>query len=83
MKAIIMAGGLGSRLRPLTCEKPKPLINVLDKPVIEHIIELLKKHHITDIAVTLKYMSHDIMEYLQDGAQYGVHLYYFIEDKPQ
>jgi len=82
MKAIIMAGGLGSRLRPLTCEKPKPLINVLDKPVIEHIIELLKKHHITDIAVTLKYMSHNIMEYLGDGGQFGVRLFYFIEDKP-
>lgn len=56
MKAVIMAGGEGSRLRPLTCNRPKPMVPIANKPVMEHIIELLKKYGIRDIAVTLQYM---------------------------
>ena len=60
MKAIIMAGGEGSRLRPLTCGRPKPMVPVLNKPIMCHIIDLLKKHGIIDIGVTLQYMPDDI-----------------------
>lgn len=81
MKAIIMAGGLGSRLRPLTCDKPKPLIPVINKPVIEHIIALLKRHNVTQIAITLKYKSNEIIDYLGDGSAYGVSLVYFVEEQ--
>ena len=49
MKAIIMAGGEGSRLRPLTCGRPKPMVPVLNRPIMTHIVELLKKYHFTDI----------------------------------
>ena len=60
MKAIIMAGGAGSRLRPLTCGRPKPIVPIMNKPVMAHIIELLKKNGITEIGVTLQYLPEKI-----------------------
>jgi len=82
MKAVIMAGGEGTRLRPLTCNRPKPMVPIVNKPVMEHIIELLKKYNITDIAVTLQYLPDLIKEYFGDGSEYGVNLKYFVEDTP-
>lgn len=82
MKAIIMAGGEGSRLRPLTCEKPKPMTNVMNRPTMEHIIGLLKRSGITDIAVTLQYLPEMIRDYFGDGVDFGVRLTYFTEDEP-
>lgn len=82
MKAVIMAGGQGSRLRPLTCNKPKPMVPVLNKPVMEYAIELLRKHGITEIAVTLQYLPDKIKEYFGDGSRYGVQLHYFEETIP-
>ncbi|HEX2924915.1 MAG TPA: mannose-1-phosphate guanyltransferase [Ruminiclostridium sp.] len=82
MKAVIMAGGEGSRLRPLTCNRPKPMVPIANKPVMEHIIELLKKYGIRDIAVTLQYMPEKIKDYFNDGSEYGVNLKYFVEDVP-
>ena len=55
MKAIVMAGGEGTRLRPLTCSVPKPMVPLLDKPILEYTIELLLKHGIRDMAFTLMY----------------------------
>lgn len=77
-----MAGGQGTRLRPLTNEIPKPLISIIDKPVMEHIIELLKAHNITEIAVTLGYKADKIISYFGDGSRLGVTLTYYIEDTP-
>ena len=71
MKAVIMAGGEGVRLRPMTSERPKPLVPILGTSVIEHIVVLLKKHGITDIAVTLHYMPGEIKSELGDGSEYG------------
>ncbi|MFA5450052.1 MAG: nucleotidyltransferase family protein [Clostridia bacterium] len=82
MKAIIMAGGKGSRLQPLTNDIPKPLVKIIDKPVMEHIIELLKKHGITDIGVTLGYKSEAITDWFGGGERYGVNLTYFVEKEP-
>lgn len=82
MKAVIMAGGEGVRLRPLTCTVPKPMVPIGGKPVIEHIVSLLKKHGITQIAVTLKYLPGTIRNYLGDGKALGVQLEYFTEDRP-
>ncbi|HEY5584883.1 MAG TPA: mannose-1-phosphate guanyltransferase [Ruminiclostridium sp.] len=82
MKAVIMAGGEGSRLRPLTCNRPKPMVPIVNKPVMEHIIELLKKYGIRDIAVTLQYMPEIIKDYFGDGSEFGVSLKYFTEDVP-
>ena len=82
MKAIIMAGGLGTRLRPLTNEIPKPMVPIIDRPVMSYIIELLKNHGFTDIAVTLNYKPKIITDYFEDGARLGVRLRYYIETTP-
>ncbi|MFZ5640607.1 MAG: nucleotidyltransferase family protein, partial [Bacillota bacterium] len=82
MKAVIMAGGKGTRLRPLTCNKPKPMVPVLNKPVMEYAVDLLKKHGITEIAVTLQYLPDVIKDYFGDGSAFGVHLHYFEETVP-
>ncbi|HHY73491.1 MAG TPA: nucleotidyltransferase family protein [Bacillus bacterium] len=82
MKGVIIAGGRGNRLRPLTNHLPKPMIPILDKPVMEYCIQHLKKHGITEIAVTVQYLSRKIMEYFGDGHEFGVKLTYFEERKP-
>lgn len=82
MKAIIMAGGEGSRLRPLTCDLPKPMVPLMNIPVMEHIIELLKLHGIKDIGVTLMYLPQKIKDYFGNGTHFGVKLHYFTEDSP-
>ena len=82
MKAIIMAGGEGTRLRPLTSALPKPMAPVMNRPCMEHSIRLLKKHGITDIGVTLMYMPGEIKSYFGDGREWGVRLTYFLEETP-
>lgn len=82
MKAIIMAGGEGTRLRPLTCNIPKPMMPIMDKPVMEYAVELLKNNKITDIGVTLQYLPDEIMNYFGDGKDFGVNMRYFIEEIP-
>jgi mannose-1-phosphate guanylyltransferase / phosphomannomutase len=81
LRAVIMAGGSGTRLRPLTCELPKPMVPVLNRPIIEHIINLLKKHGITEIIITLHYQPEAIQQYFGDGSDWGVHLHYAIEEE--
>ncbi|MCF6408477.1 sugar phosphate nucleotidyltransferase [Pseudalkalibacillus salsuginis] len=82
MKAVIMAGGKGTRLRPLTCNLPKPMVPILEKPVMEYTIELLKKYGITEIAVTVQYLPEHIKEYFGNGSHFGVDLHYFEETTP-
>ncbi|BBH20118.1 nucleotidyltransferase [Paenibacillus baekrokdamisoli] len=82
MKAVIMAGGKGTRLRPLTSNTPKPMVPLLDRPVMAYTIELLKKYGITDIAVTVQYLPEVIRQYFGDGSDYGVRLHYVEEEYP-
>jgi len=82
MKAVVMAGGEGSRLRPLTSGIPKPLVPVVGKPVMEHILRLLRKHGITDVIVTLQYLGSAIRDYFGDGSDFGVDITYVVEDSP-
>jgi mannose-1-phosphate guanylyltransferase/phosphomannomutase len=82
MKAVVMAGGEGTRLRPLTSNRPKPLVPVLNKPIAQHIIEHLKRAGITDIVITLYYLAEEIQSYFGDGSDLGVNLIYSIEDTP-
>lgn len=82
IKAVIMAGGKGTRLRPLTCDIPKPMVPILNKPVMEYSIDLLRKHGIKDIAVTMAYMPSIIMDHFESGDKWNVNLEYFIEDIP-
>ena len=82
IKAIIMAGGEGTRLRPLTCNRPKPMIPVINKPVLEHSINLLKKHGIRDIILSLYYLPENVHNYFGDGSEWGVNLTYSVEETP-
>lgn len=82
MKAIIMAGGRGARLMPLTSETPKPLMPILNKPILYYILKLLYKYNITQVGITLGYLSDKIREYFGSGAELGMDIRYFIEDEP-
>jgi mannose-1-phosphate guanylyltransferase/phosphomannomutase len=81
MKAVIMAGGKGTRLDPLTREIPKPLVSVLNKPVINYTVELLSEYGIREIAVTLQHMPELIIDGLNRDFP-ATEFYYFIEDTP-
>jgi mannose-1-phosphate guanylyltransferase/phosphomannomutase len=82
MKAIIMAGGQGTRLRPLTSDQPKPMIPIAGIPCMEHIVVLLKRHGFDEIVVTLQFMPEKIRDYFGDGADWGVQMRYSVEDVP-
>ena len=82
MKAVVMAGGEGSRLRPLTSQRPKPLVPVAGRPIMEHILLLLRRHHIRDVIATLHYLGPNIRNYFGDGSESGVSLSYSVEDAP-
>ncbi len=77
-----MAGGQGKRLRPITCTMPKPMVPLLNKPVIDYCIELLKRHGIEDITATLHYLPNVITAHCADGKRYGVKLGYSVEKVP-
>lgn len=82
VKAVVMAGGEGSRLRPVTLNRPKPLVPIGNRPIMEHIIGLLKSHHITEIVATLYYLADEIQAYFGDGSDFGVNLTYAVEGSP-
>jgi mannose-1-phosphate guanylyltransferase/phosphomannomutase len=82
MQAVVMAGGEGTRLRPLTSRQPKPMVPIVNRPMLEHTINLLKQHGFNDIVLTLHYLPDIIKDYFQDGSEWGVKLHYLIEEKP-
>jgi len=80
MKAVIMAGGFGTRLRPLTCNTPKPMVPLVNKPMMHHIVSLLKQHGLDDIIATLFYTPEVITSYFGDGSPLGVKMHYVRAD---
>ena len=80
MRAVLMAGGSGTRLRPLTCDLPKPMVPLLNRPIAEHIIELLKQHGIREIIAALHYLPDSLRDYFQDGHEFGVQMTYAVEE---
>lgn len=82
MKAVIMAGGEGTRLRPLTSNSPKPMLPLANRPMMEHIIRLLKHHGIDEIVVTVAFLANHIRTYFGDGSEFGVKMVYATEDQP-
>ncbi len=82
MKAVVMAGGEGTRLRPLTSNQPKPMVPIVGKPCIEHILDLLREHGFDDVIVTLAFMPQAIRGYFGDGEAYGVSIRYSVEESP-
>ena len=82
MKAVVMAGGEGTRLRPLTSNQPKPMVPIVGKPCMEHIVELLEKHGFDDVVVTLAFMPQAIRGYFGAGESHGVAIRYSVEESP-
>lgn len=82
MKAVVMAGGEGSRLRPLTVNTPKPLVPIANRPIMEHIIELLKQHGVSEIVTTLHYLADEIQTHFGDGMEFGIPIRHSIEETP-
>ncbi|QSO50782.1 nucleotidyltransferase family protein [Alicyclobacillus curvatus] len=82
MHAVIMAGGRGTRLQPLTTRVPKPMLQLLDRPMMEYIVELLAMHNVRDITVTVCYLPEAIREYFGDGSKWGVSIRYQEEPSP-
>ncbi len=77
-----MAGGEGTRLRPLTSNAPKPMLPLVNRPMMEHIIDLLKRHGIDEIVVTVAFMANNIRNYFGDGSEFGVSMSYAAEETP-
>ena len=81
MQAVIMAGGFGTRLRPLTNNMPKPMVPIVNVPMLEHVITLLRKYDITDFVMLLYYQPEIIRRYFEDGSRFGVKIRYVLPDK--
>ena len=79
MKAIILAGGEGTRLRPLSICKPKPMLRLFDRPLLEHIVLLLRNCGFTELCMTLHYLPQIIQDHFGDGSELGVSIEYRTE----
>ena len=82
MKAVVMAGGSGSRLRPLTVGRPKPMVPLVNKPVLAHILDLLKYHNFSEVVITVQYLADYIEDYFGDGSSLGLTIHYSVEEGP-
>src|SRR6516225_3818641 len=82
MKAVILAGGEGTRLRPLTSSQPKPMMPIVNAPMMEHIVKLLAQHGFDDIVVTVAFLANHIRNYFGDGSDFGVRMRYATEESP-
>ena len=82
MKAVILVGGEGTRLRPLTCNTSKAMVPIVNRPFMEHLINYLKKHGVKDIILAMGYLPDTIQSYLGDGTKFGVRLTYLVEKSP-
>ncbi|MCX6044170.1 MAG: NDP-sugar synthase, partial [Chloroflexi bacterium] len=79
---MVMAGGEGARLRPLTVGRPKPMVPIVNKPVLGHILDLLKTHGITEVVITLRYLASLVQDFFEDGSSLGMKLTYVVEEGP-
>ncbi|MGI8331538.1 sugar phosphate nucleotidyltransferase [Actinomadura scrupuli] len=82
MKAVVMAGGEGTRLRPMTANQPKPLLPVINRPIMEHVLRLLKRHGFDETVVTVQFLAALIRNYFGDGEELGMTLSYATEEMP-
>jgi len=77
-----MAGGEGTRLRPMTANQPKPLLPVANRPIMEHVLRLLKRHGFSDTVVTVQFLAALVRNYFADGEDFGMNLQYATEEMP-
>ena len=83
MQAVILAGGKGSRLHPLTADIPKPMAPIFNRPAMEHLVELLVRHDIRDIILTVSHLATTILDHFGDGTRWGANIRYSAEDTPK
>jgi mannose-1-phosphate guanylyltransferase len=81
MKAMILAAGKGTRVRPITHTTPKPMIPIMQKPVMEFLLELLRQHGFNQIMVNVSHLSEEIENYFRDGQRFGVQIAYSFEGR--
>ena len=81
MKALILAAGEGTRLRPLTLDRPKPMLPIGGRPLLEHIVAWLRHHGVTRIAINLHHRPHVVMDHFGSGSAFGVEITYSVEDE--
>src|SRR5207237_3165044 len=82
VKAVVMAGGEGTRLRPLTSNQPKPMVPIVGKPCMEHILELVREHGFEDVIVTVAFLPQAIRSYFGNGESLGLTIEYSVEESP-
>ncbi|HWC32830.1 MAG TPA: sugar phosphate nucleotidyltransferase, partial [Actinomycetota bacterium] len=82
MKAVVMAGGQGTRLRPLTSNQPKPMLPIVGRPMMEHILRLLKTHGFDEVVATVQFLASVVRTYFGDGSDLGISLAYATENEP-
>jgi NDP-sugar pyrophosphorylase family protein len=80
--ALIVAGGEGQRLRPYTDDRPKPMVPINDKPILQYQIEWLCANGVTNVVLLCGYRAQQIMDYFKDGAGFGLHIEYSLEETP-
>jgi mannose-1-phosphate guanylyltransferase/phosphomannomutase len=82
MRAVVMAGGEGTRLRPMTASMPKPLLPIANRPIMEHVLRLLRRHGFAETVVTLQFLASLVRNYFGDGEDFGMPLHYVNEETP-
>jgi len=82
VKAVIMAGGEGARLRPLTSNQPKPMLPMANTPMMEHVVALLRRHGFDEVVVTVAFMANVVRSYFDDGSEFEVKMAYATEETP-
>src|SRR5207248_3926571 len=82
VRGVVMAGGEGSRLRPMTANLPKPLLPVANRPVMEHVLRLLRRHGVTETVVTVQFLASLVRNYFGDGDELDMSLQYATEQRP-
>ena len=82
MKAVILAGGLGTRLQPYTTFLPKPMLPLGEKPILEHLVDWTRKNGVKSIVLCVSYLRKTIEDYFEDGKKFGVNIEYAISNKP-
>ncbi len=82
MKAVILAGGFGKRLKPLTNDRPKPMIEVLGVPILEWQIDWLHRHGINEMVICVGYLKESVLNHFGSGKRFGVKVGYSVEEDP-
>ncbi|TAK16011.1 MAG: nucleotidyltransferase family protein, partial [Nitrosarchaeum sp.] len=82
MKAVILAGGLGTRLQPYTTFLPKPMLPLGEKPILEHLIDWTRKNGVKSVVLCVSYLRKTIEDYFEDGKRFGVSIEYAVSNRP-